>query len=113
MSTGHARALLAIEDGDLQFEIANRIATEGLNVRDTEKLINNLRKQPVKRERHDNVQIESIYAPFEEQLKQSLGTKVSIHPKRSGHGTIEIEYYSGEDLERLLDLLGRTGEELI
>ena len=112
ITTGHARALLSIEDGEIQFEIANRIATEGLNVRDTEKLINNLKKQPVQRKRTDTIQMSSVYAPIEEQLKQVLGTKVTLHPKRSGRGSIEIEYYSGEDLERILDLLNRSGEEI-
>jgi len=110
ISTGHARALLSVEDPDLQFEIANRIATEGLNVRDTERMISNLKKQPVQRKKTDDIQMSSIYTPVEEQLKQILGTKVSVHPKRSGKGTIEIEYYSGEDLDRIIDLLSRNGE---
>lgn len=111
ITTGHARALLSIEDEELQFELANKIASEGLNVRETEKMINNLKKRPVIRAPKDKVQLESVYAPIEEQLKQLLGTKVQLHPKRSGKGTIEIEYYSGEDLERLVDLLSRSGED--
>ena len=110
ISTGHARALLSVEDPDLQFEIANKIATEALNVRDTEKMISNLKKQPVERKKTDNIQMSSIYTPIEEQLKQILGTKVSVHPKRSGKGTIEIEFYSGDDLDRILDLLSQGGE---
>lgn len=111
ITTGHARALLSIEDGDTQFEIANRIASEALNVRETEKLINSLKKRPVQRKQTDTVQMESIYAPIEEQLKQVLGTKVSLHHKRSGGGTIEIEYYSTEELERIIDILSSSGED--
>lgn len=104
LSSGHARALLSLEDNDLQFEAATRIATDALNVRDTERLIQRM-KRPVKEpvQKTDD-RTEEIYRGFEEQLKDIIGSKVYIKNKPSGRGSIEIEYYSAQEFERLLDL---------
>lgn len=106
ISTGHARALLAVEDGEEQYNLAQKIFDEKLSVRDIEKLVKNLHKAP-KVKKLDDKQMQAIYQDLEEQLKQSLGTKVSISSKGKGAGKIEIEFYSHDDLERLLEMIGK------
>lgn len=104
LSTGHARALLAIEDPDLQFQIAGKIYNEKLSVREVEKLVKNFGKdKPVKKEK--NFQQDAVFQDLEEKMKVSLGTKVSINRKDAKKGRIEIEYYSMEELERLMEIL--------
>ncbi len=106
ISTGHARALISIEDPEQQYEIAQQIFDEKLSVRDVEKLVKNLNK-PVKNKKaaSTNKSLETIYQDIEENLKQKLSTKVSITPKGNGAGKIEIEFYSHDDLEKIMDLL--------
>lgn len=106
ISTGHARALLAIEDGEQQITIAQKIIDEKLSVRDIEKLVKNLNK-PAKEKKVTSATkgVDYIYLDIEEKLKESLGTKVSVTGKENGAGKIEIEFYSNDDLERLLDIL--------
>ena len=106
LSTGHARALLAIEDPDLQFQTANKIYNEKLSVREVEKLVKKIGKEkPVKKEK--NFQQDAVFQDLEERMKASLGTKVSINRKDEQKGKIEIEYYSIEELERLMELIIR------
>ncbi len=108
LTTGHARALLAVEDADLQFQTANRIFNEKLNVRDVEKLVKNIGKEkPAKKDDKENFQQKVVYQELEERMKSSLGTKVSINRKSAQKGRIEIEYYSIDDLERLTEILTR------
>jgi len=104
ISTGHARALLAIEDADQQYSVAQKIFDEKLSVRDVEKLVKNLNK-PEKPKKVVNQSLEVIYRDIEEKLKQSLSTKVAVSSKENGTGKIEIEFYSHEDLDRLVDSL--------
>ncbi len=103
LSTGHARALLAIENQEEQYLIAQRIFDEKLSVRDVEKLVKNLNK-PTKPKKIDDKTMEIIYKDIEEKMKQSLSTKVSITSKGEGAGKIEIEFYSHEDLDRLMEV---------
>lgn len=104
LSTGHARALLAIEDNDLQFQMATKIYNEKLSVRDVEKLVKNLgKKKPEKKE--ENAQQAAVFQDLEEKMKAALGTKVSINRKNDQKGKIEIEYYSMDELERLMEIL--------
>lgn len=105
ISTGHARALLAVEDAEEQYNLAQRIFDEKLSVRDIEKLVKNLGK-PAKTKKPDDKTMQLIYQDIEEKLKQRLSTKVSVTPKGDGAGKIEIEFYSNEDLDRLIDLMG-------
>ncbi len=107
LSTGHARALLAIEDGDLQFKAANRIYNEKMSVREVEKFVKNMDKQKKvkKQDKPEDLQQTAIYEDLEEKMRASLGTKVSINRKNNQKGRIEIEYYSMEELERLMELL--------
>jgi len=104
ISTGHARALLAVEDGEEQYTLAQKIFDEKLSVRDIEKLVKNLHKAP-KQKKLDDKAMQAIYQDIEEKLKQSLGTKVSVSSKGNGAGKIEIEFYSHDDLDRLLEML--------
>lgn len=108
IKSGHARALLAIEDNDLQYELALKIFDEKMSVRDTEKLIkkvlNGSTKQEKKKKEEDE-RLKIIYADFEEKLKDIMGTKVNITGGNKGKGKIEIEYYSSEEFERIMDIM--------
>ena len=102
ISTGHARALISIEDPEEQYLIAQKIFDEKLSVREVEKLVKDLHKPP-KPPREENKSLQAIYQEISERLKQSLSTKVSVSAKQNGAGKIEIEFYNHEDLERLLE----------
>lgn len=108
ITTGHARALITIEDPEQQYEVAKRVFDEKLNVRDVEKLVKNLNK-PVKEKKAVTADksLEAVYQNIEENLKQKLSTKVNITPKGNGAGKIEIEFYSHDDLEKIMDLLSK------
>ena len=108
ISTGHARALISIEDPEQQYTVEQQIFDEKLSVRDVEKLVKNLNQPPkVKKAITTDKSLEAVYQNIEENLKQKLSTKVSITPKGNGTGKIEIEFYSHEDLEKLMDLLSK------
>ncbi len=107
ISSGHARALLAIEDPEEQYNIALKVFDEKWSVREIEKYIKN-RNKPKKEEK--NTELDFIFTDLEEKLKIALGTKVAIHAKDKEKGKIEIEYYSKEDLERLTDIFMGTAE---
>ena len=112
LTTGHARALLAIEDQEKQYEVAQKIFDEKLSVRDTEKLVKNIQNQkPEDTAPVDKIdpQLLAVYHDLEEQLKVLLGTKVHINPKNDKKGKLEIEYYSQDELDRIIDLI-RTVE---
>lgn len=104
ISTGHARALLAIEDKEQQYNLANRIFDEKLSVREVEKLIKEL-KNPKKVQEKKSVENAFIYKDLEEKMKSVIGTKVNVNQKTKGKGKIEIEYYSEDELERIFELL--------
>ena len=108
LTTGHARALLAIEDQEKQYEVAQRIFDEKLSVRDTEKLVKNIQNEkpdaPVSVNKIDP-QLLAVYRDLEEQMKALLGTKVYINPKDEKKGKLEIEYYSQDELDRIIDLI--------
>ena len=100
ISAGHGRALLAIEDPEKQEEVAQRIVDERLNVRDVEKLVNSLKK-PAKPRPVTDEALKVFYHDMEENLKMAVGTKVSISGKGNGAGTVTIEFYNNEDLDRI------------
>ena len=104
ISTGHARALLAIDDPELQYTLANKIFDEKLSVRETEKLVKEI-KNPKKPKEKKPVANSFIYQDLEEKMKSVFGTKVSIASKGKGKGKIEIEYYSDDELEHLFDMI--------
>ena len=106
ISTGHARALLAVENPEEQYNLAQRIFDEKMSVRDVEKLVKNLHK-PAKPKKVDDKTMQIIYQDIEEKLKQKLGRKVTVTSKGEGSGKIEIEFYNHEDLDRLLEVLNK------
>ncbi|HIT89660.1 MAG TPA: ParB/RepB/Spo0J family partition protein [Candidatus Merdenecus merdavium] len=103
ISTGHARALLAIEDEEYQYTIATKIFDEKLSVRETEKLVKAIQK-PVKEKKVIEKANDFIYKDIEEKIRSIIGTKVIVNHKANNKGKIEIEYYSNEELERLIEL---------
>ena len=103
ISTGHARALLSIEDGDQQYKIAMQVFDEKLSVREVEKLMKKLQNSNEKKEKQ-KPEHEFIYQDMEEKIKALLGTKVTISPKANHKGKIVIDYYSDDELERLMEL---------
>lgn len=105
ISTGHARALLAIDNPEEQYEIAQRIFDEKLSVREVEKLVKNLHKPEKIKKKPNDATLQVIYQDIEDKLKQRLSTKVTVTPKGEGSGKIEIEFYNHEDLDRLLDII--------
>ena len=104
ISTGHARALLAIDDEEQQYLLATKIFDEKLSVRETEKLVKSL-KNPKKEVKKVTPEHQFIYNDIAEKMKTIMGTKVNINAKANGKGKIEIEYYSEEELERIYDLI--------
>ena len=106
ISTGHARAILSIENQEEQYVLAQKIFDEKLSVREIEKIVKNLGK-PAKAKKIDERNIDFIYEEMQEKLKESLGTKVEITSKGKGTGKIEIEFYSHEEMDRLFELLSK------
>ena len=104
ISTGHARALLAIDDEEQQYIIASKIFDEKLSVRETEKLVKSL-KTPKKEKETEKQERMFVYDDIIEKMKNIMGTKVNIHTKANGKGKIEIEYYSEDELERIYDMI--------
>lgn len=104
ISSGHARALLGIEDKDLQIQIANQIFDEKLSVRETEKLVKAL-NNPAQKKEKEEYKDQFAYDDIEEKMKKIIGTNVSIKRKTKDKGKIEIEYYSTEELERILEII--------
>lgn len=106
ITTGHARALLSVEDPQKQLEIAERIFDEKLSVREVEKLVKNIDKPAKEKTAKDvNKELELFYRDISEKLKEAMGTKVSISGKGDGTGKIEIEFYSNDELDRLVSKL--------
>lgn len=105
LTMGHARALLAIENPDAQFDTANTVILRKMSVRETENYVKRLLKQPEEKPEKDTLQEDLVYESIEERLKVLLGTKTKINRKRAGKGSIVIEYYSQQELERLLGLI--------
>ena len=111
LSTGHARALIGIEDKDVQKELAEKIYQEKLSVREVEKLIKSIMNPKEKKEpKKKDQSLELIYRDIEEKLKQSLGTKVSISSKENGAGKLEIEFFRHEELDRITEFFMKKGE---
>ena len=111
ITTGHARALLGIENQEKQFQVAQKIFDEKLSVRETEKLVKKIQQEkeeskPKKEEKIDP-KMEAILSDLEETMKGILGTKVAINRKDEKKGKIEIEYYSMDELDRIIDLIRR------
>lgn len=105
LSTGHARAIITVEDPEEQYALAQKIFDEKMSVRDVEKYIKGMHK-PAKAKKKKNESLEAIYASTEEKLKNALGTKVQIvSHETEGSGKIDIEFYSHDDFERIVEKL--------
>lgn len=107
LTTGHARALLGIENQDRQYSLAQKIFDEKLSVRETEKLVKKIQTEkdsPAKKEKPVDSKLDIIYQDLEERMKNIFGTKVVINKKDAKKGSIEIEYYSQEELDRIIEL---------
>ncbi|MBR4579995.1 MAG: ParB/RepB/Spo0J family partition protein [Lachnospiraceae bacterium] len=108
ISAGHARALLGIENEEEQFILAQRVFDEKLSVRDIEKIVKKRSKENEEViKRKTETQLSNVYTDIETKLKDRLSTKVKVTGKENGSGKIEIEFFSGDELERILDLIGR------
>ena len=110
LSTGHARALLAIDDADEQYNLAQHIFDEKMSVRDVEKLVKKIQKEKTEKPKEEvkpdqsMEQMQIIYHDLEEKMKGIFGTKVSIISKDMKKGKIEIEYYSPDELDHIMDM---------
>lgn len=105
LSSGHARALLALNDTTNQYELACKVFDESLSVRETEALVRKWNQIPKEKKESDTLDYKFLYSDMETCLKEILGSKVMIKPKNNEKGKIEIEYYSSEELDRLVDKL--------
>lgn len=106
ISSGHARALLGVEDTEVQFQLAQKIEKEKLSVREVEKLVKLLGKPArKKKEKTQDEALDLIFKDLEERMKSVMGTKVNISRKDKSKGRIEIEYYSESELERIVELI--------
>jgi ParB family chromosome partitioning protein len=103
ISFGHAKLLLGIEDEELQGLVCDKIINHNLSVRETENLIKNITKKPRKKFKVKNLTIEN-FPEAEEQLRNILGTKIKIN-YNGKKGQIAIDFYSKEDLIRIIELL--------
>lgn len=109
LTTGHARALLAITDPTEQVELATRVFDEKLSVRETEKLIKSMLEPAKKNEVKADPAEDAVYEQLENKMKGIVGTKVTINRKKNNKGKIEIEYYSQDELERIIDMFESIG----
>lgn len=108
LTTGHARALLGIEDQEKQYVVAQQIFDEKLSVRETEKLVKKIQKEknlPEKKKEEMDEQVALAYHDVEEKMKLILGTKVNIRAKDDKKGKIEIEYYSMDEFNRIFEMM--------
>jgi len=109
LTNGHARCLISLEDPETQLAVAKQIAEQNLSVRETEKLMKKLQKQQknmsLKSQNEEDEALKAIYEDIAEQMKRILGTKVEIRQKNRNTGKIEIEYYSQDELDRILQMI--------
>ena len=110
ITTGHARALLAIEDKEQQYFFATKVFDEKLSVRETERLVKEVLNPKVRKKKETDSAQDAIYQSLEEKIKGIVGTKVSIRRGSKQKGKIEIEYYSQDELERLVELFESINE---
>lgn len=106
ISSGHARALLSVENPETQLTLAKKIEKDCLSVREVEKMVKLLEKpEKKKKEKVQDEQLELIFKDLEDRMKTVMGTKVNISRKDKSKGRIEIEYYSEAELERIVELI--------
>jgi ParB family chromosome partitioning protein len=114
ISEGHGKVLLGIDDEKEQLTLAKRIAEENLSVRETEKILSDLKaKKEKNQEKPKKTENKNrAYKAAEDKLKEALGTKVEIRKKNETEGKIEINYYSIDELERIIELIEKSGKDI-
>ncbi len=110
LSAGHARALLSLEDQDTQLALANKIIIESLNVRQAEELVKKSKKAPAEKPKADPAVVQAIQE-LEKKASASVGNKVTIRHHANNKGKVEIQYYSVEELEKIIEILGGSIDE--
>lgn len=115
ISTGHARALIPIEDPKLQYETAAIVYDQKLSVRETEAYVKAiLEKKPEKEEKQKPQKDLSVfYSDIENKLKSILGAKIAIKASNNDKGKIEINYYSQDELDRITEMLYSINKEMM
>ena len=116
ISTGHARALIPIEDPKLQYETAAIVYDQKLNVRETEAYVKSIlqakpEEEKVKKEPDKDLSV--FYSDIENKLKSILGAKIAIKASNNNKGKIEINYYSQDELDRITEMLYSINKELM
>ena len=104
ISEGHGRALLGIKDEEIQYELSQKVIDENLSVRELERLVKKIVEGKNKEEKNMVEELNPYYKEIKTQLQNYFGTKVNIS-NRNNKGKIEIEYYSEDDLQRILDII--------
>ena len=110
ITTGHARALLGIDNQEEQIKLAEEVYDKGLTVRETEKLVKAAQNKKAAAGKTPaapaiDSRTEAIYHDLEEEMKKIFGTKVSIATKDAKSGKVEIEYYNTDELDRIIELI--------
>lgn len=104
ITEGHGRALLGIKDKEIQYELSQKVIDENLSVRELERLVKRILEGKTSEEKETNNELNPYYKEIKNQLQSYFGTKVNISNKNN-KGKIEIEYYSEDDLQRILDII--------
>ncbi|HCL4439424.1 chromosome partitioning protein ParB [Clostridium botulinum] len=104
ITEGHGRALLALKENELQYKLSQTIIDENLSVRETERIIKNIYKEKKNKNNTKNNEILPYYKDIKSKLESLFDTKVNLQNNKN-KGKIEIEYYSEDDLQRILDIL--------
>lgn len=104
ISEGHGRAILGVDNPEIQYKIAQEIIDNGLSVRETEKMIKSIHSEKEKKAKKNDANVNIYYNDIRDKLENYFGTKVNLNVKKN-KGKIQIEYYSQEDLERILNIL--------
>ena len=107
LSAGHARTLVPIEDEDTQYALAREVVEKQLSVRETERLVKQAGRKKLEKKKKDEPDLSIYFREYEDKMKEILGTKVHINRRDKNKGRIEIDYYSQNELERIMELLGK------
>ena len=110
LSAGHARTLVPVEDEETQYALAREVVEKQLSVRETERLVKQAGRKKPERKKKDEPDYSIYFREYEDKMKEILGTKVHINRRDKNKGRIEIDYYSQNELERIMELLGKIRE---
>ena len=107
LSAGHARTLVPVEDEEIQYALAKEVIDKQLSVRETERLVKQSARKKPERKNKIEPDYSIYYREYEDKMKEILGTKVHINRRDKNKGRIEIDYYSQNELERIMELLSK------